>query len=63
MFVGNKWKICFEEKWEDDIVFGVVEGEFEDVGDGNFKVLEVGNYIIKWYFNKVIFKIIVVKNK
>ena len=48
---------------EDDIAPGAVEGEFEDAGDGNFKVSEAGNYTIKWYFNKVTPKIIVVKNK
>lgn len=63
MSAGNKWKIRPEEKWEDDIAPGAVEGEFEDAGDGNFKVSEAGNYTIKWYFNKVTPKIIVVKNK
>lgn len=63
MPAGNKWKIRPEEKWEDDIAPGAVEGEFEDAGDGNFKVSEAGNYTIKWYFNKVTPKIIVVKNK
>ena len=57
---GIKWKIRPEEKWEDDIAPGAVEGEFEDAGDGNFKVSEAGNYTIKWYFNKVP-KIIAVK--
>lgn len=61
MSAGNKWKIRPEEKWEDDIAPGAVEGEFEDAGDGNFKVSEAGNYTIKWYFNKVTPKIIVVK--
>ena len=37
MSAGNKWKIRPEEKWEDDIAPGAVEGEFEDAGDGNFK--------------------------
>ena len=41
----------------------LTQGEFEDAGDGNFKVSEAGNYTIKWYFNKVTPKIIVVKNK
>ena len=60
----NSWGIVGpEEKWEDDIAPGAVEGEFEDAGDGNFKVSEAGNYTIKWYFNKVTPKIIVVKNK
>ena len=36
MPAGNKWKIRPEEKWEDDIAPGAVEGEFEDAGDGNF---------------------------
>ena len=63
MSAGNKWKIRPEEKWEDDIAPGAVEGEFEDAGDGNFKVSEAGNYSIKWYFNKVTPKIIVVKNR
>ena len=58
MSAGNKWKIRPEEKWEDDIAPGAVEGEFEDAGDGNFKVSEAGNYTIKWYFNKVTPKII-----
>jgi len=52
-----------EEKWEDDIAPGAVEGEFEDAGDGNFKVSEAGNYTIKWYFNKVTPKIIVSKKQ
>ena len=34
MSAGNKWKIRPEEKWEDDIAPGAVEGEFEDAGDG-----------------------------
>lgn len=63
MPAGNKWKIRPEEKWEDDIAPGAVEGEFEDAGDGNFKVSEAGNYTIKWYFNKVTPKIIVVKKQ
>lgn len=63
MAAGSKWKIRPEEKWENDIAPGAVEGEFEDAGDGNFKVSEAGNYTIKWYFNKVTPKVIVVKNK
>mgnify|MGYP000553219651 CR=1 FL=1 len=38
MSAGNKWKIRPEEKWEDDIAPGAVEGEvLKDAGDGNFK--------------------------
>lgn len=63
MAAGNKWKIRPDEKWENDIAPGTVEGEFEDAGDGNFKVTEAGNYTIKWYFNKVTPKVVVIKNK
>lgn len=63
MAAGNKWKIRPDQKWENDIAPGAVEGEFEDAGDGNFKVSEAGNYNIKWYFNKVTPKVVVTKNK
>lgn len=63
MAAGNKWKIRPDEKWENDVAPGSVEGEFEDAGDGNFKVTEAGNYTIKWYFNKVTPKVVVTKNK
>lgn len=63
MTAGNKWKIRPDEKWENDIAPETVEGEFEDAGDGNFKVSETGNYTIKWYFNKVTPRITVIKNK
>lgn len=58
----SKWKIRPDEKWEDDIAPGAVEGEFEDAGDGNFKVSAAGSYTIKWYFNKVAQKVVVTKN-
>lgn len=63
MAAGNKWKIRPDEKWENDVAPGSVEGEFEDAGGGNFKVTEAGNYTIKWYFNKVTPKVVVTKNK
>lgn len=63
MAAGNKWKIRPDQKWENDIAPGSVEGEFEDAGDGNFKVTEAGNYTIKWYFNKVASRIVVIKNR
>lgn len=62
MAAESKWKIRPEEKWENDIAPGAVEGEFEDAGDGNFKVSAAGSYTIKWYFNKVTPKVIVTKN-
>lgn len=62
MAANSKWKIRPDEKWENDIAPGAVEGEFEDAGDGNFKVSEAGSYTIKWYFNKVTQKVIVSKN-
>lgn len=62
MAAGAKWKIRPDEKWENDVAPGTVKGEFEDAGDGNFKVTAAGNYTIKWYFNKVTPKVIVTKN-
>ena len=62
MAANSKWKIRPDEKWENDIAPGAVQGEFEDAGDGNFKVSEAGNYTIKWYFNKVSQKVMVTKN-
>lgn len=62
MAANSKWKIRPDQKWENDIPPGAVTGEFEDAGDGNFKVSEAGNYTIKWYFNKVSQKVIVTKN-
>lgn len=62
MAADSKWKIRPEEKWENDIAPGAVEGEFEDAGDGNFKVSAAGSYTIKWYFNKVTQKVVVTKN-
>lgn len=61
MAANSKWKIRPDEKWENDIAPGAVEGEFEDAGDGNFKVSTAGSYTIKWYFNKVTQKVIVTK--
>lgn len=46
-----RWKIRPDQKWENDISPQAITGEFEDAGDGNFKVSEKGNYTIKWYFN------------
>lgn len=63
MAAGNKWKIRPDEKWENDVAPGNIEGEFEDAGDGNFKVTEAGSYTIKWYFNKVTPRLVVTKNK
>ena len=62
MAADSKWKIRPEDKWENDIAPGAVTGEFEDAGDGNFKVSTAGSYTIKWYFNKVTQKVIVTKN-
>ncbi|WP_300702424.1 SusE domain-containing protein [Bacteroides sp.] len=62
MAADSKWKIRPEEKWENDIAPSAVTGEFEDAGDGNFKVSTAGSYTIKWYFNKVTPKVIVTKN-
>ena len=62
MAAESKWKIRPDQKWENDIAPGAVTGEFEDAGDGNFKVSAAGSYTIKWYFNKVAQKVIVTKN-
>ncbi len=62
MAANSKWKIRPDEKWENDIAPGAVQGEFEDAGDGNFKVSEAGSYTIKWYFNKVTQQVMVIKN-
>lgn len=62
MAADSKWKIRPDEKWENDIAPGAVEGEFEDAGDGNFKVSSAGSYTIKWYFNKVKQKVVVTKD-
>lgn len=63
MAADSKWKIRPDQKWENDIAPGSVEGDFEDAGDGNFKVSAAGSYTIKWYFNKVAQKVVVTKNK
>jgi hypothetical protein len=39
-----------------------VKYEGVEASDGNFIVIEDGNYTIKWYFNKVEEKMIVNKN-
>lgn len=62
MAADSKWKIRPDQKWENDIAPGSVTGEFEDAGDGNFKVSAAGSYTIKWYFNKVAQKVVVTKN-
>lgn len=62
MAADSKWKIRPDQKWENDIAPGAVTGEFEDAGDGNFKVSAAGSYTIKWYFNKVAQKVVVTKN-
>lgn len=62
MAADSKWKIRPDEKWENDIAPGAVEGEFEDAGDGNFKVSAAGSYTIKWYFNRVTQRVVVSKN-
>lgn len=55
------WKIRPDGKWGDDIGPGAVDTAV-DGKDGNFFVPEDGNYTIKWYFNKVVQQLVVIKN-
>ena len=56
------WKIRPDNTWTND--FGPDQLIYEGVeaADGNFIVTEDGNYTIKWYFNKVEGKLVVIRN-
>jgi hypothetical protein len=56
------WKIRPDNTWIDDVGPNQVKYEGVEASDGNFIVIEDGNYTIKWYFNKVEEKLVVNKN-
>ena len=56
------WKIRPDNTWTNDRGPDQLKYEGVEVLDGNFIVTEDGNYTIKWYFNKVEEKLVVVQN-
>lgn len=59
---GNEFKIRADENWNTNLGPQDLSGTFEDAGNGNFTVSQTGTYTIKWYFNKAVPRIEVVKN-
>lgn len=56
------WKIRPDNTWTNDRGPDQLKYEGVEVLDGNFIVTQDGNYTIKWYFNKVEEKLVVVQN-
>ena len=56
------WKIRPDNTWINDRGPDQLTYEGVETADGNFIVTEDGNYTIKWYFNKVKEKLVVVRN-
>lgn len=56
------WKIRPDNTWVNDRGPNQLEYEGVEAKDGNFIVAENGNYTIKWYFNKVKEKLVVIQN-
>lgn len=59
---GEGWKIRPDNTWTDDRGPDQLTYEGVEASDGNFIVSEDGSYTIKWYFNKVEEKLVVVQN-
>ena len=55
------WKIRPDNAWVNDRGPSNLKYEGVSVSDGNFVVTEDGTYIIKWYFNKVEERLVVVE--
>lgn len=56
------WKIRPDNTWLNDLGPDQLKYEGVEAADGNFIVTEDGNYTIKWYFNKVTGKLVVIQN-
>ena len=56
------WKIRPDNTWINDRGPNQLNYEGVEAVDGNFIVTENGNYTIKWYFNKVTEKLVVIRN-
>ena len=56
------WKIRPDNTWTNDLGPNQLKYEGVEAADGNFIVTEDGNYTIKWYFNKVTEKLVVIQN-
>ena len=60
---GKGWKIRPDNSWVNDRGPAQLKYEGVEEADGNFVVSQDGNYTIKWYFNKVEEKLVVIPSE